>query len=42
MTDTQYTVTAYVLGMGLLLGYALNLWRAHRALRRRGDVAGPG
>jgi hypothetical protein len=32
LTTSQYTVVAYVVGLGLLLGYALVLWVEARRL----------
>jgi hypothetical protein len=35
MTGTQYTLTAYALGFGVFVAYALCLWRACRATAPR-------
>jgi cytochrome c biogenesis protein CcdA len=32
---TYYVIAAYVVGLGLMLGYALLLWREGRKLARR-------
>jgi cytochrome oxidase assembly protein ShyY1 len=38
MNATQYTITAYALGLGLLWGYAARLWRSYRSMpQRNGD-----
>jgi hypothetical protein len=39
MNPTQYTVTAYAVGLGLLWGYAARIWLSYRATaaRRNGD-----
>jgi hypothetical protein len=39
MNATQYTVTAYAMGLGLLWGYAARIWRSYRvtAAGRRSD-----
>jgi hypothetical protein len=35
MTGTQYAITAYAIGLGLMLLYGLSLWLEGRAVRRR-------
>lgn len=35
MTGAQYAVVAFVVGLGLMLGYAMVLWLAHRNMARR-------
>lgn len=35
MTDSQYAILAHVLGLGILLGYALALWCSLRRCGRR-------
>jgi hypothetical protein len=40
MNVVQYTLLAYVAGLGLLGGYALVLWLAHRAMSKRERKAG--
>ena len=35
MTSRDYVIAAYVVGLGLLLGYALLLWLEARRLARR-------
>jgi hypothetical protein len=34
MNGTKYMIVAYVLGLGLLWGYALTLWIGSRRARR--------
>lgn len=42
MNAENYLILAYVLGLGLLWGYAVLMWRESRALavRERADAAG--
>jgi hypothetical protein len=35
MTGERYLVIGYIVGFGLLLGYAILLWIGRRALERR-------
>jgi hypothetical protein len=36
MNATGYAILAYVLGLGLMWGYACSIWMGHRAAARRG------
>lgn len=36
MNATDYAILAYVLGLGLMWGYAASIWIGHRAAIRRG------
>jgi len=35
MSSAHYAITAYVIGLGLMICYGLVLWRQSRAMRRR-------
>lgn len=35
MNGTKFAILAYVIGLGLIWGYALSLWLGHRALSKR-------
>jgi hypothetical protein len=35
MTREQYVILAYVIGLGLMLGYGLVLWIEYRSSKRR-------
>ena len=35
MSGLQYTVLAYAVGLGLLVGYGVSLWARLRGLKRR-------
>jgi len=42
MMHTRYVIAAYVIGVGLLLGYGLLLWLEGRRLSRRQRKNGGG
>ncbi len=41
MTGIQYAILAYIVGLGLLAGYALVLWTESRRLAARGRKSRP-